>query len=273
MLSPLPVNTPRRGARRQPKVRIWSIFTPNDHTFILNALPLPNFIPFYTEFYSEHKNLPTVEELINVWDVCLAEEPSEPGPELNLFKRQIAVLTWYLDVYMPNIALPIWWGPTIRPYKLMTDSLDVLGVKKVHVTATTEAFGLLQFENSREKWIEIFKWKKIHGWKKTAPQHCKARHEETKKFRAKWSEHKTGQGSGWDPVAYNTFNQRIQQIQEFRAKDKEDNYKRMKFGQELVRKVHEVEVGATEHTNKRRRTGTVQEVDVSAGPVIMLLDE
>ena len=203
-----------------------------------------------------HHNLPTLNELLNVWAVAGEEAPQESADEAvkEEYQRKIAVLTWYLDVWVPMVCLPLWFGPTIRPYKLMTDMTTVEGKQKVFVTVTSEAYGLIQFENSRNKWIEIFKWKKINGSRKKAPQYSKNKHEETKQFKAKWSESKNGQCSGWDTVAYSTFNQRKDHIRKFREEDAADDYKRMKFGQSLIKAAREIAQNVTEHTNKRRRT-------------------
>ena len=191
-----------------------------------------------------------------MWDVAEENEPAEDAPEQQkkAYNRKIVVLIWYLDAWLPNVVLPIWWGPTIRVHKLMIDTTDVLGEIKVLMTVTSEGFGLLQFENSRNKWIEIFKWKKINGSRKKAPQYSKNKHEETKQFKAKWSESKNGQCSGWDTVAYSTFNQRKDHIRKFREEDAADDYKRMKFGQSLIKAAREIAQNVTEHTNKRRRT-------------------
>ena len=208
-----------------------------------------------------------------MWDVAEENEPAEDAPEQQkkAHNRKIVVLIWYLDAWLPNVVLPLWWGPTIRVHKLMVDTTDVLGELKVLMTVTSEGFGLLQFENSRNKWIEIFKWKKINGKRKAAPQYSKARANETKQFRAKWSEHKNGQCSGWDPVAYTTFDQRKDHIQAFRTKDAQDDYKRMKFGRDLLKKHHEV--GESEEpANKRRKTNDDQGADTPT-PVIKIIDE
>ena len=213
-----------------------------------------------------------------MWAVADEEEPEESASEQvkEEYARKIAVLTWYLDVWVPNVCLPIWWGPTIRPYKLMTDLTDVEGVQKVQVTKTSEAYGLVQFENSRDKWLEIFKWKKGNGKAKKCPKYSKSRHDETLKFKAKWSESKNGQCSGWDTVAYSTFNQRKEHIRKFREEDEQDGYRKMKFGRNLVKAARDIAQNVTEHTSKRRKTGNGGANNGSAAaamPVITIDDE
>ena len=165
---------------------------------------------------------------------------------------------------MPKIASPTYWGPTIRPYKLMTDVMEVEGRKGVLVTSSTEGFGQVQYENSRDKWIEIFKWKDIHGWKKTAPQY-NSNKPDTAPFKSKWSEHKTGQGSGWDPVAISTYKQRQDAIKKWRDDDKEDDCRKMKECRLLIKVANEIEAGQTGPARKRRRVAAAAVEEEDAG--------
>ena len=134
----------------------------------------------------------------------------------------------------------------------MVDKIEVGGEQKVLVTSSTVAFALLQYENSREKWMEIFKWKDSYGWRKTAPQYS-SKKPETVQFKSKWSEASQGQGSGWDPVALATFDQRQKAHKTWRATDKADDYRRMKECQVLIKTAHEIELEATSPSRKRRK--------------------
>ena len=235
---------------------ILSLFYPKWKFLTLNHLFLmPNPVPFSAEFWGLHKELPTVDEIVNVYAALDEPELAEDASEDNKKKRErkLKVLIWYLDEYMPKMASVTYWGPTIRPYKLMTDKMKIEGHTGVLVTSSTEAFALLQYENSRKKWIEIFKWKDANGWRKTAPQYS-SKKPETAPFKSKWSEAKNGQGSGWDPIALATFNQRQDAIKEWRAKDKAEDYKRMKDCQSLIKAANEIKADQTEPSRKRRRT-------------------
>ena len=87
----------------------------------------------------------------------------------------------------------------------MTDKAEVpgdtSGKKKVLVTITSEAFGLVIFANCRDKWIADFQFKasnkkaKIPKYNKEDPA--------THKYQNKWSSSRTGQvqGGGWDNEA------------------------------------------------------------------------
>ena len=51
-----------------------------------------------------------------------------------------------------------------------------------------------------------------------------------------------------------TFNQRQDAIKEWRAKDKAEDYKRMKDCQSLIKAANEIKADQTEPARKRRRT-------------------
>ncbi len=98
----------------------------------------------------------------------------------------------------------------------MTDTMDmVAGKMKVLVPVTGEAFGLLIFCNCRGKWISYCEWKDLNP-RVECPKYNKKK-KETHKYKAKWSDSKTGQvkGGGWDPKAYKKLNDMILLVQTF----------------------------------------------------------
>ena len=154
-----------------------------------------------------NQNLPTVEHMLDIYNI--PEEPAQPlrPDELNEeaetdeiaeyneqtqdYKAQMAthkrlknaktsqeeLLTWYLDEWLPTVVGIDWSGPKIRCYHLPTDKSKVNRKTKVCITKTTEAFGLLQFENSRQRWLETFKWKDANPKAKRPPQYSKKKTE------------------------------------------------------------------------------------------------
>ena len=169
--------------------------------------------------YDQLDDLPEIDEIMESWN--LGEAPGDDAEEdaKEAYARQVLILTWYLDEYVPMAVGVDWWGPETRPYKLMVDTTDVEGKEKVLVTVTSEAFGLLQYENCRSRWINIFKWRKKNKGKKgrKSPQYNRNK-PETAPFKAKWSDYKAGQCSGWDPQAFHVFKERKDQIKEFRSR-------------------------------------------------------
>ena len=90
----------------------------------------------------------------------------------NAYKRKKQILLWWVDCYLAMIVGVDSWGPTVRPYFLPTDKRkDANGKEKVCIPRAGEAFGLVQFENSHERWVEVFKWKKANPGKKNPPQY------------------------------------------------------------------------------------------------------
>ena len=234
----LVVSMPKVGDRHPQKVSFYpkSVFgfpltTPLNFLFI-------HVFPEYWDNYGE--TLPTIDELLHVWD--LDEMPALDNDEEGKaeYQQKVNRLMWYLNSYVPNVCGIDWCGPQIRPYHLMTDKTEVDGEQKVFVTTTSEACGLLQFENNREKWIQNFKYKKQHGSKATPPTHNKKK-KETLPYKSKWSDTNQGQGSGWDTAAYGVFKDRIQHVKNFRKQDEKNGYAKMNRAKELLKKYMKIE--------------------------------
>ena len=254
--------------------------------FTLNHGTLtPNFALMCPGWYKAMGgSLPLLEDLLNVYDIPeLTNEPvkpAEPGEqddgsdeelthyneertaykasmrEYKALKQKIkcneTMLTWYLDEWLPAVAGLDWWKPSIRCYCLPTDKWKVNTKTKVCVTKTTEAFGLLQFENSRERWLETFKWKKANPQMKRAPQYS-TKKPETHKFKSKWSDDSFGQGSGWNKEAYKVFMKRIEHVGKFRAEEVRLGSPKMRFGRSLVKKKHGIDESETSAPTGKRR--------------------
>jgi hypothetical protein len=163
--------------------------------------------------YEDLGGLPDIEELMGSWNLGEAPGDDASADDLAAYTRQVKILTWYVDQFVPMAVGVDWWGPELRPYKLMTDTTELEGKQKVLVTVTSEAFGLLQYENSRSRWINVFKWKRKNGNKKgkKVPQYNRKK-PDTFVYMAKWSDYKAGQCSGWNPVAFQVFEERKAQI-------------------------------------------------------------
>jgi hypothetical protein len=137
-----------------------------------------------------------VDELLNVWDVADEQTPAdrEDATAGAAYSHKINVLTWYIDHYLPNVAGIEYFRLHIRPFKFMTDlGAIVEGKNKVFVTITSEAFGLLVFENCRNKWLADLEYKKIHGARANVPKYVKD-DPSTHKYVNKWSSSNAGSG-------------------------------------------------------------------------------
>ena len=105
--------------------------------------------------------MPEVTEIQEVW--ALPDPPTPVSDETNeaakakyaeaqaAYNKAECILQWYLDSYLPMAAGFDFWGPTIRPFHLMTDKKkvngDPSGKERVLVMVTSEAFGLLVYAN------------------------------------------------------------------------------------------------------------------------------
>ena len=144
------------------------------------------------------------------------------------------------------------------------------GKDKAILTTATEAFSLLQYENSRARWIAIFEWKaKPENKGKKVPNY-NSKKPETAKFKGKWSDYAHGQGSGWDPKALKVFNKRRKDIIEFRREDKEHDYARLKEARDMIRAHYEIPDDQDEYPAKKKRkievtVSQVQDDDAEAG--------
>ena len=178
------------------------------------------------------------------------------------------MLTWYLDEWLPNVVGIDWWGPLCRPYNMPTDKFMVAQKTKTCITKTTEAFGLLQFENSRERWLATFVWKEANPKAKRPPQYSKKK-PVTHIFKSKWSDESHGKGSGWDKKAYKVFMERVKQVGEFRDNESKTGSPRMTYGKVLVKRAHGVDEHATGPPSKRRKVLADEDGEDGEGGVVV----
>jgi hypothetical protein len=203
-----------------------------------------------------------------IWDLPepplhkVADGIDENDPRLmdeyhNMYERKVAIFSWYVEEYLPMAAGVQWFGPTIRPYFLPSDLIEMpSGEKKVCVTITSEAYGLLVYENCRDKWLEIFKWRDLQPkGKKLSPPTYKPSDSETHKFKAKWSDSSIGQNTGWHTDAYKRFAVIMQQIKAFREQDEANGKTAQINGRKLIRSVHGVKDEEEEEPPKKKRKG------------------
>ena len=220
-----------------------------------------------------------MEELCNVYDLGEAVPAPKDLPSdataaqktkhtkqkkaYQAYQRKVKLLVWWWDSYLPMVVGVDCWGPNTRLYKLPIDTFDdENGKTKVFVTKAGEAFGLIQFENSRERWIKIFQWKDANPTLKNPPQYS-SKKSETLPFKAKWSDHTHGQGTGWDPAAYEVYNERLRMVIAFREQEKADGNPKMKRGLELVKEAHNIPLTQTGPVSSRKRKAP--EVEVVGG--------
>ena len=218
-------------------------------------------------WWDEHGDLPPLEDFLNVWAVAYETEPGEGATEQEkkAYKYRWELLEWYVESYLPKTTADIFFGATVRPLKRVSETIEIDKVPMEVMPVLNEAYGQLQYENSRESWIAKFEWKRTHR-KGKIPTYSKNDHENTKKYRGKWSDAKDGQGCKWDvPLAMATLNQREKAIQEWRARDAQQGYIAQDVAIKISKKALDWEKKEAKlaKKNKRARDEDNQEEDVA----------
>jgi len=110
----------------------------------------------YTELWvMQDQQLPTTEDIVNI----LQSRPAELEKPENAKAKQ--VLIWYIDRWLPIVHGSEYWDEKYRHYQLQTDVIPFRdGVSRELCTVESEAFGLLCYDNCRDKWQNIFDLKK-----------------------------------------------------------------------------------------------------------------
>ena len=200
------------------------MFWPNQFFFAqtISAVPLG--------WHDKHDTLPTLEEFLAVWDVAYEEQPGDDASpeEKKSYQDRMELLEWYVEKYLPRTISQDFYGPIVRTVKKISDKVKIDGVFYICINVLTEAFGQVQYENSREKWIETFKWKREHkfssGKDRKVPQYNKT-DPSTFRFKAKWSDSAVGQGTKWDcDQACATLEMRQETISKWRKNDAAQGY-------------------------------------------------
>ena len=188
------------------------------------------FLLHYTAFYDVHGKIPTADDLLQIWDCC--------DLDLELPDNDYAksVVIWYYDRWLPVVAGTDWWNPQQCYFNILTDKVEIgpNGDKKVFVTSSTEAFGVLIMDNCHTKWVNEFEYRKNDA-KRVLP---KGKDEGAELFKAKYTDSKNGQVKfgGWSQESFEAFQKYAEKIQKNRSSDKKQGYQQMKFAKDLVRK-------------------------------------
>ena len=158
-------------------------------------------------------------------------------------------LLWYYERYLPVVAGKPYWSDDIKYYKLPTDTQDIGGKQKVHVTVTSEAFGLLVWENCFAKWKKIFDLK-ADDEEAEVPR---GNTDNAKDYTGKWSDANCGQQKfgGWHQDAYDYFEKMITFVEDWRKKDEENDKVLQKYWLKAMRT--KKGITAAEPGGKRKR--------------------
>ena len=71
------------------------------------------------------------------------------------YKEKLALLLWYVDVYLPAVAGDN-YGCHRRQYKMAIERIEIRGKQRVLVESMIEAYGWLLLDNCYSKWKAYF---------------------------------------------------------------------------------------------------------------------
>lgn len=208
-----------------------------------------------TEYYRENKELPTVEELKTVFEIPPSSDPT--------FPRKKKVLTFYGDLFLPAL-MGTGFDKTVRPYKLAVDKTTVAGKEKVIITKQREAFGLVLYENCFTKWQATVPDLSVNP-KAKFPKRVQDDADTHKFHDCKWTNSRSGQGSGWKDEGFKALNEAIKLVGKTRIDDSKRKWKVYTYMKDLIREVNGT-VGNEPTTpasssKKRKRQASAGDVD------------
>lgn len=148
---------------------------------------------------------------------------------------------------------------------------DPSGDEKVMVTVTSEAFGLLVYENCRDNWIETINYKRAHGNKARVPKYDKNK-PETHKYSNKFTTSASGQvvNGGWSLEGMKRFNHYMGLIQGFRG-NKDMAEKWMEYGRELIKERHQDRLDGKKAATTETKTNSTKDAEETIE--LIVLDE
>jgi len=205
-----------------------------------------------------------VNTIKNIYTMIEGMTPPADGAtqeEKDKYEREWNIAVFYLDNFLPITPGADDWPSPLRAYTLFVDpEREFNGEKKAFISATSEAYGLLAYENYLDCWIKKFE----HGLvdnkksKKGYQQPTYNKNDTTTHiYKAKWSDAHSGQSSGWDEAAYPKLNEYKKLIKDFRTKDEAAGYPVLKKCQNILKAEYGVEdpVEGQEPPKKKQRRG------------------
>lgn len=228
------------------------------------------------DFYKQFGFLPSVEQIINIWGILEEQEPPVPGDDAGDIELQARreweakkkLVVWWCDNYLVAAGGELTYGKTVRYYKHLADVVEVKGKKFVLVETTTEAYGMLVYDNCHDKWETIFAERvKDPGFK--VPKYSKEDRSTHKYNVTKHTDPQGGKNAGWKESGRKALNDFKKQLKDFRAKDRKNGYPLLKKALQWLRE----ENGITEASHIPKRRGAKRKRQATVDKDVVLLDE
>jgi hypothetical protein len=200
----------------------------------------------FIEYWDATGTIPEANDCLKCMEY-IALDPNDPTN-----KDKIAMAMWYYDRFLPVAVGRAYYDEKVRYYKLLTDKINILGKQKVICPVITEAYGLLNLDNYRPRWLATFEWQK-HDSKKSIPNTKDDPHID--KFKTRWTDPYSGRVkyAGWDPEAFDMLEHYKDELKKQRKADKDNGKKGQKKVLEMVRKAHNVVQEAPGKKSKRKK--------------------
>lgn len=149
---------------------------------------------------NEYTQLPTVEDMHKVvlrqLDVTDMQTPEENKTATDYMHF---LFEWYVRTYLPCFALKEFFGEKHHAMGTVSSLCMDGNDEKKRITASTEAFALVAYENCRQRWENLYDWSVQDGNQgKPLPRYY-ANKQETHPFKAKYSDSAMGKSEfgGW----------------------------------------------------------------------------
>jgi len=182
-------------------------------------------------------------------------DPEELGKQENLWSKKLVL--WYYDHWLPVVAGKKWWRDEIKYFYLLTDTQDMAGVQKVNCTVTSEAFGLLVYENYQQVWERQMLYKAKHGVGALLPKSKTQTDDDGNDinyYQAKWSNSSTGQVkyAGWADEAYTRLATHTEWVRTFRQNDEQQDKKKQKYALTIMQEKNKNKLSKSIKDKKKR---------------------
>ena len=209
---------------------------------------------FVSGFFNKHGWIPSVEEIVEVYDM--------PKPTEDTYARKKLILTFYAeDLVRACVGEDQWPLEVAKVYTMVSYRDENDKDKGRRVTAKGEATLRVIYANCKEKWDKILPIRKDKpGW--TVPLYNKDDSTTHDYWKTKWSDMHSGKTTdgGWDPAAFAAFNAHLKDIVAFRKKDAKRGFKVYKKMLKWIRDKHKVAEKEALQSRKRKRKGTQEKV-------------
>jgi len=203
------------------------------------------------EWFDKFAKIPTLKTI----QETLKLDPEDLDKAEHVEQKEL--LLWYYDRWLPVVAGKHFWREEIRYFKLLTDTQDVAGKQKVNCTVTSEAFGLLNYENYKQMWERQMIYKSKNGKSADFPKSKTDKDldgHDIEYYRPKWSNSTSGQVkyAGWAPEAYTRMDELNTWVTDLRKEDAQRGKAMQKYALKIIQEKNKAKMEKKNPNSKKR---------------------